>query len=218
MKKFFAITPALALALGMLASAPASATPITVNNPSFEQVGGGLPNLCVGSCAAFDIASIPGWTDSGTSGQWITGGQGNPNAIDGNVLAYTNDGSISQNVGSAVAGTTYTLQVNLLHRTDEPMDGVIQLEIGGVVVKTATGVDLGAGTWNEWTAVYLASDLDAGKIVTILLSTNGAPGGQGDFDNVRLDGSSSTVPEPATLTLLGAGLLGLGLIRRKRVR
>lgn len=139
---------------------------------------------------------------------------GNPPAFDGSYLAYTNNNSISQDVAAAVAGTTNTLQVALLHRTDAPMAGVIQIEINGSVVTTATGIDGGLGTWNNWTAAYQAAVADAGKTVTILLSTTGS---QGDFDNVRLDAVSVVAaPEPASIALFGAGLLGLGLIRRKR--
>jgi len=195
----------------------ALAIPISVANYSFETLpSGGLPFHYLG--AAWSIDSIPGWTNSGTSGQGIIGGfNDNPNAIDGSVLGYSGDNPISQDVATAVAGATYTLQVALLHRTDFPMLGVIQLAIDGGVVATATGVDGGPGTWNDWTAVYTATAADVGKTVTILLSTTGQ---QGDFDNVRLDATPTAptgVPEPATFALMGLGLAGMYFGKRRKL-
>ena len=172
--------PLVAVILFLTPLSSALAVPISVANYSFETLpSGGLPyHYCIGGCASWSIDSIPGWTNSGTSGQGIIGGfNGNPNAIDGSVLGYSGDNPISQDVATAVAGATYTLQVALLHRTDFPMLGVIQLAIDGGVVATATGVDGGPGTWNDWTAVYTATAADVGKTVTILLSTTWPAGG-----------------------------------------
>jgi hypothetical protein len=146
--KDFTLIPALAL---MLAPAAAFAHAIPVANPSFETLSSdGLNNFCGGSCAFSTGLAIPGWNTTGSqTGQWITGGfDGNPPAIDGSVLAYSNGGAISQEVGSAIAGDTYTLQVDVLARSDAPLDAVVQLEINGLVVATAApAVPQVAGNW-----------------------------------------------------------------------
>ena len=211
---------AAAFAVGILASAPGHAGSITVQNYSFETLtSSGLFVACGGSCAYSDGVGIPDWSTTGfATGQWITGGYaGNPPAFDGNVLAYSNGGTISQTVGpTAVDGTTYTLQVEVLHRTDYPIAATVQLEIGGSVVATSSQPDAGAGTWNDWVATYTATGADAGKPLTILLSSSGA---QGDFDDVRL--SASGVPEPATWTMMLTGfgaVSGALMLRRGKAR
>ena len=203
--------------VGMLLLVPSAfAATIFVANASFESLPTGWPNVtCGGTCAYSVGLPIPSWNSTGSeTGQWRTGGfAGNPPAIDGSILAYTNGGTISQDVGSAVAGVTYTLQVDVLHRTDEALTGVVQLEIGGLVVATAPVVDGGPGTWSNWTAVDTATAAQTGQTLTILLS---ASGGQGDFDNVRLNSTGSSVPEPASCILVGAALAGLTTWRLRR--
>ncbi len=212
MKLRISLLVGLVLSLTMLVSA-AFAGSIPVANYSFE-MNNGFNNFCGGSCEYSIGLPIPGWNITGVSGQWIPGGYlGNPPAFDGSVLAFSNGGTVSQDVATATAGVTYTLQVEILHRTDIPMGGIAQLEVGGVVVATATGVDMGPGTWSDWTAVYTATAADAGKTLTILLTSTGA---QGDWDDVRLN--SNAVPEPSSMMLLASGLLTMGYSLRRRLR
>lgn len=195
MKAKLSSLAALTICLLFLASRVFAAN-IPVANTSFETLPvGGLNIPCGGSCFYSAGRGIPGWKTTGYyTGQHIFGGfAGNPPAHDGKYMAYTNrndgtgGGTISQDVAKAVAGEKYTLQVKILHRTDSPLAGVAQLEINGVVVATATGIDHGPGTWSNWSAVYTATPADAEKTLTIVLSGNGD--GQADFDLVQLDGT-----------------------------
>ena len=97
---------ALILTFGLLPvlTATAAASPIPVANFSFETLPpGGLPFGCAGTGCAFSEGPIPGWTNSGVSGQF----QPRSNTLyfnfipDGIRVAYSNDpgGTITQTVG-----------------------------------------------------------------------------------------------------------------------
>lgn len=213
--RFASLSACAALLVLLCSSAFAGDVPIAVANASFETLpAGGLNNPCGGSCAYSTGEGIPGWVTTGfETGQWIPGGfNGNPPAFDGSYLAYTNGGTISQNVSSLIAGATYVLQVEILQRTDVPLTGIAQLTVNGSVVTTATGASGGPGTWSNWTAIYTASAADAGKTLGILLSADSA---QGDFDDVRLD--FTPLAEPATVLMLIPGLIGLGYGWRRKL-
>ena len=233
MRLAFAIT--LALPCCFHGSHATWANPVSVANYSFEVLPAGSLLLRCGSTCGYTMASIPGWNGRGALGQTIFENRGRlglyvvvgddgdvaslpdlmeqPTPYDGNVLAYLDAGMISQDVTTATAGTTYTLAVAVLHRFDGPVGGVVQLEIGGQVVATAAGPDDGPGAWNDWSTTYTATAADTGQPVTILLGASETPAG---FDDVRLDASATATPEPGALALIGAGLVGLGLIRRFR--
>lgn len=217
----FALAVTASLAVVSLPVA-VQASPITVNNASFETLpGGGLAISCGGSCSYSNGQPIPDWAVSGTSGQFIPSNPAGNTAFfnfipDGMTVAYSNDGTIQQTLGTtAVAGTTYILSVDFGSRKDAPMSGTATLQVGGTSV-VATGLAPTPGNWSTFTASYLATALDAGDPITILLASAAA---QGDWDNVRVDATAVTaVPLPGTLPLFAAGLGALGLLgwgRRK---
>ena len=220
MQKLGATATAIGIGIGLLLAEPAGAVQITVQNPSFETLPeGGLPFGDFGEAWSYDVG-IPGWGTTGSdTGQYYPGGRdGNPPANDGEFLAFTDGGTIFQTVANVVAGATYTLQVEVLHRTDAGVDAMAQLEVGANVVASAVRIDAGPGTWNNWIVSFTATAAESSQPLTILLSSSGAGGSQADFDNVRL--STVGVPGPQAgaglMSALGCGAFGLWRQRRRK--
>ena len=227
------------LATLAFAAAPAFASPIFVNNFSFETYpvldGVGCPSPC-----AYDTGAIPGWpatagiTTNTISGQIQPGGLAGtiPDALfntlsDGVTSAYSNGPTLSQQVGATVGvGTVYTLLVDIGQRMDSgsgSYGGSADLLIGATagnggahttILAAGTAPDL--GKWSTFTLMYLGTAADAGATITIELKNSlGVVGNvthQGNFDNVQL----SAVPEPASFLLIGSALLALTAFRRRR--
>ncbi len=212
--KMFIVAGAVALA------APSTAVVIAVNNASFETLpAGGLPFAGCGTGCSYSIDAVPGWINSGNSGQFQPGSSSGNFAYfnyvpDGLTVAYSNGGPISQTVAAtAVAGRTYTLLVDFGVRNDIGNPGSVALVVNGVST-LASGLLPASGTWSTYTATYTALAGDAGGAISVALDT---PGSQGDFDNVRLsDDSVAGVPEPATWALMIGGLAGVGIAARRR--
>lgn len=223
---------------------PASATPITILNPSFELPTGHTLNsppanwTSLAGGGAYNPYEFAGgnnhyYSNANATTDPANGGAGYP-GINGEMLAYeygVGVGAGLQQTLSATlqANTFYTLSIDVFARNgteylagQDPWAGSeLELLAGSTIIASAIDTSAGPtpGTFEVQTATVDSSTLNQnliGQALTVRFVTVKSNGLTTDWDSITLDASESeaTVPEPATLILMGAGLLGI--VRRKK--
>lgn len=120
-----------------------------------------------------------------------------------------------QDVAGISAGTQYTLSAYL--KTENWGVPVARLQVefkdsGSALLRTdyvdvLTGIN---GTWTEYSMTTAAAPSGTTRANFMLLGNNGTV----DFDDVNAD----VIPEPISLLLLGSGLVGLFVLRKKPIK
>jgi hypothetical protein len=207
----------------------AHATPVTVNNFSFEQdVTGGANTFAPSGWTGFYNGERTDFIGSQltTSGQYSAPPLTSPG--DGNQFMYiNNDGGgggvtdgVFQDMGALLANTTYTLTVAIGSRADWSPgpngQGTISLlngidQTGTLLASTTSSVASQTGTFTDYTAIFTTSGAVTGDLI-VDLSVVGTPGSftQGNFDNVRLTKTSVTAAPPTLPTTFARPIVSGG--------
>ena len=122
--------------------------------------------------------------------------------------------SVSQSVVGFSAAETYIIQFSAGSRfAIGNFDGNATLgvaidgtELGQIVLTTST-------PWGLYTSPGFTTTAGAHRLSIYNLTSGDHTG---FIDAVSITGREAAVPEPATILLAGAGLLSLGLLRRRR--
>jgi hypothetical protein len=200
--------------LGILAliSSPAWADNIPVQNASFETTNP-LDQPFVGG--PYNLGPIPGWNSTGVAGSWQPNSSEFSAIPDGNIVALTNGGSISQTLtgNPVLANTFYTLSVFVGNRLDGlTANYTISLDAGATTLCTFSGnsSSITPGTFADETCTFSSgSTVPAGDLSVVF--TGGSQTSQLDIDKV-----SVTTPEPGSLVLFAVGLAFLGAAAPRR--
>ena len=201
------------------------ALPVPVINNSFEDGIRLTDNNGMGVWG-YDFNS--GWDIvTGRAGTWMPSDDMFSYDIpDGDSVAWLNEGSsISQDLNHTVnGGNTLTLDVAVGLRSNFAYSSAFSVEIwaeGSRLASTGAGVgSISSGEFINLSFSYVIENNDPylGRQLSIVFNNLGGGDRQLAFDNVHFDNGLTTtpVPEPATVLLLGAGLVGLAGFRRRK--
>ena len=201
------------------------ASTLTINDLSFEGPSpdngayGYQPTIGVPVPLMTFPGLYSGWTFAGGSGVTRASSAFNPPSApfpDGSQAAFLQGvgASVTQSIGGFSGTETYMVQFSVGSRySNGSYDGNATLgvsidgtEIGQIVLTSST-------PWFTYSSPSFTAATGAHSLSIYNLSSGDHTG---FVDAVSITGTAAAVPEPSTILLAGAGLLSLGLLRRRR--
>jgi len=197
-----------------LASAPAVAAPIVLN-PNFT-INDTAANTAYNSGKPFYVQNwSPGGYASNSNTDPAQFDNGNPGGQ--TVVGFLSGvSSLSQVVQGFAAGRTYRISVGADARAGVSTRPTFQISADNVQVYGPTvlaAVDPTSTFSTAFTAIQSDTFVAANTFVTIKFAN--AAGSDASASTLLSAVSLSQVPEPVSLAILGIGLLGIGLARRR---
>lgn len=201
----------------------AHAALVTLQNHSFED--GPLPNEPTAS-TTYNSSVPDGWTGLGgpIGAQWeVTP----PDGIDGDIYIYLQGGStVVSGIAQAFtfnfsAGDVFTLTMAGRTASGSANQFVFDIRSTDTIGDAGAGDSLigGPQTSSEMNSAFADYDVsgvatEGGTNAYLVIYREEGQSGQMRWDNVRLDVSAASVPEPSSAALVG--LSGLMLVMRRR--